>query len=265
MGHRSLIDDAESARELGGLTISTTIHGAMSTLAPHQHEREYFCFVATGQFEERSGGSSHRCGAETLVFHPSGEIHADAFGAETRCLNIELPPELGLTRGELRGAFGERDQRKALGLAALARRIERELGRGDVASGLALQGLVLELVAEWSRLEVARRRPVWLDEVVRILRAEYATGVECRDIAARLGVHPVRLSREFRRAEHVTMTGYVAALRIEHAARLLRTTKQPLARIALEVGFADQSHLAKAFRRHTGMTCAQYRSARLAG
>jgi AraC family transcriptional regulator len=79
-------------------------------------------------------------------------------------------------------------------------------------------------------------------------------------------VHPVRLSREFRRAHHVTMTELITTLRVEQAAHLLRTTERGLAAIALDTGFADQSHLAKVFRRHTGTTCARYRAGeRLAG
>jgi AraC family transcriptional regulator len=215
--------------------------------------------VTTGRFEERAGGGSHRCTADTVVFHPPGDVHADVFDAATRCLNIELPAELGLTRAELGDSFRRRDQRRAIGLTALGRRIQRELRRSDAASGFALQGLVLELAAEWSRIDPSARRPVWLDEVFRIVHAEYATGIDCRDIAARVGVHPVRLSREFHRAYHVTMTELAIQLRVEHAAHLLRTTQRSLAAIALDAGFADQSHLAKLFRRHTGTTCARYR------
>ena len=193
------------------------------------------------------------------MFHPPGDVHADAFDAATTCLNIELPAELGLARAEFGDAFRRRDQRRALGLSALGRRIRRELRRCDAASGLALQGLVLELAAEWSRIDASVRRPAWLDEAHRIVHAEYAIGIDCRDIADRIGVHPVRLSREFRRAHGVTMTDLAIQLRVDHAARLLRTTRRPLAAIALDAGFVDQSHLAKLFRRHTGTTCARYR------
>jgi AraC family transcriptional regulator len=261
MQYRSLIDAADRARELGGLTISTTIHAPGSVLPAHAHERDYFCFVTAGRFAERAGGGSHRCAADTLVFHPAGDIHADAFDTRTRCLNLELPPELGLAAGELRDAFARRDQRRSLVLAAVGHRLHRELDRGDAASGLAIQGLVLELAAEWARVDPAPRRPpAWLAEATRIVRAEYASHLECRDVAARVGVHPVRLSREFKRAHRVTMTALIARLRVDHAAHLLRTTRRPLASIALEAGFADQSHLAKAFRRHTGTTCARYRA-----
>jgi len=260
MEPRLLIDAAQHAREAGGVTISTTHHAAGSALASHYHEREYFCVVVAGRFEERAGGTAHRCAANTIVFHPPGDVHADVFAAPTRCLNIELPPELGLARGELADGFCRRDQRRALGLTALGRRIQRELRRADAGSGLALQGLVFELAAAWIRIDASGRRPAWLDQAARIVRAEYATGVDCRDIAARLGVHPVRLSREFRRAHHMTMTELAIQLRVDHAAHLLRTTTRTLAAIALDAGFADQSHLARWFLRRMGTTCARYRA-----
>jgi AraC-like DNA-binding protein len=42
---------------------------------------------------------------------------------------------------------------------------------------------------------------------------------------------------------------------------LLRQTAQPLALIAQEAGFADQSHLTQVFRREIGITPGRFRSA----
>jgi AraC family transcriptional regulator len=259
---RNLVDHALSVRETGGLTISTTAHAAGVELSPHQHRRAYFCFVSAGRFVERSGARGHDCGAGTLVFHPAGDVHDDRFAAPTRCLNVELPASWELGLGDLAGAFARRGQRRELGLAALARRVQQELRRGDAAAGLAIQGLVLELAAEWSRAELDRTpaRKSWLAEAVRILRAEFRSGVEFREIARRVGVHPVQLSREFRRARRMTMTEFVLRLRVEYASRLLTSTERPLAAVAVEAGFADQSHLAKVFRRYTGTTCARFRA-----
>jgi AraC family transcriptional regulator len=240
--------------------VSATHHAPRAMLAAHYHERAYFCFVARGRFAERAGGSSHACGAGTLIFHPPGDVHADTFGEATRCLNIELPDELGLTAGALADGFARRDQRAAPAIAALAHQIARELRADDPASGLALHGLVLELAAAWARLEPAPRRPAWITEAHRIVHAEFATGLEGRVLAARLGVHPVQLAREFKRAYRVTMTDLMIQLRVDHAAHLLRTTARPLAAIALEAGFTDQSHLARWFRRRLKTTCTAYRT-----
>jgi AraC family transcriptional regulator len=237
--------------------VSATDHAPRAQLAAHYHERAYFCFVARGQFAERAGGGAHACGAGTLIFHPPGDVHADSFGEPTRCLNIELPAEL---TGALPG-FARRDQRHAPAITALAHQIAHELTADDPASGLALNGLVLELAAAWARLAPASRQPAWVAEAHRIVHAEFASGVECRAIAARLGVHPVQLAREFRRAYRVTMTDLIIQLRVDHAAHLLRTTARPLAAIALEAGFTDQSHLARWFRRRLATTCTAYRTA----
>lgn len=242
------------------MTISATRHAQGEALAAHFHERAYFCFVAAGQFAERAGGGTHACGPGTLVFHPPGDVHADVFAAPTRCVNIELTDEL-----VARGGLGGREQRRGRNLAGLAARIARELGEADAASGLALQGLVLELAAEWMRVDASPRTPAWLAEVEKIIEAEFATGVECRAIAMRVGVHPVQLSRAYRRAFGVTMSERIAQLRVAHAAHLLRTTRRTLAQIALDAGFVDQSHLSRRFQQQLGTTCARYRAARRLG
>jgi AraC-like DNA-binding protein len=52
---------------------------------------------------------------------------------------------------------------------------------------------------------------------------------------------------------------YVLSLRIQEAQRLLATTGETLSGIAAQVGFYDQSHFTKRFRKVTGLTPAQYR------
>jgi AraC family transcriptional regulator len=48
-------------------------------------------------------------------------------------------------------------------------------------------------------------------------------------------------------------------LRLEWAAARL-SEERSLAQIALEAGFADQSHFTRAFRRHFGVTPGRYRA-----
>jgi AraC family transcriptional regulator len=51
----------------------------------------------------------------------------------------------------------------------------------------------------------------------------------------------------------------VLRLRSEQAQRLLKETDLPLAQIALECGFANQSHLTLVFKRLFGVTPRAYR------
>jgi AraC family transcriptional regulator len=72
---------------------------------------------------------------------------------------------------------------------------------------------------------------------------------------------PYHFSRSFKQAAGVGLHRYVIQRRLQRAKRLLRQTHLPLALIAQEAGFADQSHLTLVFRREMGVTPGRYRSA----
>jgi len=72
---------------------------------------------------------------------------------------------------------------------------------------------------------------------------------------------PYHFSRSFKEAAGVGPQRYVIQRRLERAKTLLRRTREPLARIAQEAGFADQSHLNSIFRREMGVTPGRFRAA----
>ncbi len=84
--------------------------------------------------------------------------------------------------------------------------------------------------------------------------------VELAEVAC---LSPFHFSRLFARAAGVGPQRYVLQRRVERAKALLRQGDVPLAAIAQELGFADQSHFTNAFRRETGETPGRFRSANL--
>jgi AraC family transcriptional regulator len=80
-------------------------------------------------------------------------------------------------------------------------------------------------------------------------------------LAGIAALSPFHFSRSFKQATGVGPQRYVIQRRLERAKRLLRRTRQPLAWIAQEAGFADQSHLTQIFRRELGVTPGRYRAA----
>ena len=68
-----------------------------------------------------------------------------------------------------------------------------------------------------------------------------------------------RFSRAFRISTGVPPYSWALRRRVEAAEHLLASTDIPVSEIAVQVGFADQSHLTKTFRRARGTTPAAWR------
>jgi transcriptional regulator GlxA family with amidase domain len=64
-----------------------------------------------------------------------------------------------------------------------------------------------------------------------------------------------------RRALAISPKQYMLRMRAERAAAMLVTSDAPIARIAAECGYYDQSQLTRQFRAHIGMTPNDYRHA----
>ena len=71
---------------------------------------------------------------------------------------------------------------------------------------------------------------------------------------------PYHFSRSLKQAVGVGPQRYVMQRRIERAKTLMRRSNQPLAWVAQEAGFADQSHLTSMFRREMGLTPGRFRA-----
>lgn len=72
-------------------------------------------------------------------------------------------------------------------------------------------------------------------------------------LALMAGLSPHHFARAFRQSVGMPPHGYLLQRRLEHVEQMLRETQLPLSEIAVAVGFSDQSHLARHFRRLTGM------------
>jgi AraC-like DNA-binding protein len=95
-----------------------------------------------------------------------------------------------------------------------------------------------------------RNRAPWVDVVSQRLQED--TSLKVHELAREVGRHPSWLGSAYRRATGEGLLEAAARFRIECASRLLRETDQSYARVALEAGFCDQSHMNRSFRRILG-------------
>lgn len=79
------------------------------------------------------------------------------------------------------------------------------------------------------------------------------------ELAAVAGVSASHLKTLFRRSTGQPVHQYVMRQRVERARQLLERGKLPISQVALDAGFAHQSHLARCMRRILGVTPAALR------
>jgi len=74
------------------------------------------------------------------------------------------------------------------------------------------------------------------------------------------GLDPATLTRRVRAETGLPPVAYLALLRCERAATLLRSSDLPVAAIGERVGWYDPNYFARRFRQHYGLSPMQYRS-----
>ena len=242
--------------------LTETTYKAHSRLPRHAHESSYFCFVLQGIYTERYDQREVICRPATLTFRTSGQAHEDTVhDSDGRVFVLEIPPRwierlraesLTLGTPEFYGGASTR----------IFARLNREFHKNDGAASLAIEGLALELLAEAARHPTARIRsaPRWLRQAREMILEHFPDNLTLTQIATQVGVHPVYLATTFRQKYGVTIGEFVRKLRIEHACAELTKGELPLAEIALQAGFVDQSHFSKVFKSHIGTSPARYRS-----
>jgi AraC family transcriptional regulator len=148
--------------------------------------------------------------------------------------------------------------------------IAQEAAHGGVGSALLVESLTCQLA-----VHILRRHAHVLfredhDHDSLTFRQERAVrdfvhehlgeNISLDDLASVVALSRYHFTRRFRATTGTTPHEFVLQQRVARAKALLTRTNCPLLDIALICGFADQSHLNRVFKKHTGMPPGQYRA-----
>lgn len=226
----------------------------------------------------KRAGSSHSGTAihGDVDIIPSGIAAVWENKEKDTALICSLPPSLlqaaaeGLdldpSRVEIRNRFQMRDtQIEHIGWA-----LKAEMERGYPSGRLYVDSLAMALAARLlhghSSLAREPQSPRGalqghrLKRVLSFIEEHLSEDLSLDMIAAAAGVSAPHCKVLFRRALGVPVHQYVIGRRVERAAALLRESRLPISQIALDTGFAHQSHLARHMRRSLGITPGELRS-----
>jgi AraC family transcriptional regulator len=250
--------------ECAGLIATETRHPPHFNIPRHAHDLPSFYMVLQGGLTEADNRTSAQLPAWSVVFTPAGHIHRNTFHDQGgRCFLVELGPDWLGRLGHTAIALDQPVTGGACGLGEPVTRLWRELREPDQVSPLSAEGLVIEILCRMMRTGVERtgEAPPWLLRARDLIHDRMSEPLSLGEIAATVGVHPVHLTRTFRRRFRDTPGEYQRRLRVERAARDLVTTGRALTEIAFSCGFADQAHFSRVFKTNTGWTPARYRIA----
>ena len=94
---------------------------------------------------------------------------------------------------------------------------------------------------------------------VEFMEARLEGNLRLSELAHEAGLSTSHFLRSFRQSTGKTPYQFLLQRRVERAQTLMRDRRTSLSEIALASGFADQHHLARVFRRITGLTPSSYR------
>lgn len=251
--------------ETKNFSLLETRHEAGLQLPSHAHVHPTLTLLLEGAFVEDLDGHTLDCRPLDVIFKPGGLEHANAYSdSGARCFVVEITngglAELGFAR--------EARERPWAGRGAISSQFFRlyRSGFGMVEERtLAVQEVVVDLANEvvgrssWTSSAAA---PGWLARVRDSIHENLSRPPTLPDLAAEAGVHPTHVCRVFRRHFGCSISSYVQRQRIDEAVGILvARPNKDLSTVALRVGYYDQSHFTRAFRRVTGDTPGSFRDA----
>jgi AraC family transcriptional regulator len=245
----SAVNTATPWRHLGGWRLREVWYAPGISQPRHRHGEPSLSLVLCGELEETSNAGSYRAAAGSLVIKPAEHWHANEYGPRgAHLVQLEAPAEL---QSRLPHDYGWHDT------SPLARRVMAMLhhqpGSGEAAE-----------LALWDALDRVRgddrdahRTPSWWPRALELLEVDVVRSISASEVARTVGVHPVHLARVCRRQLGCTLHEHLRRRRVLAAWRACERGDESLAAIAARVGFADQSHMTRAFASVLGISPAR--------
>lgn len=255
-----------------GVLFAESAHAADFRMVARTDPYHKVILVLAGAVAYREKGREPvRADARSVVIVPAGTTHrisdeepatilllciGKRFAASDKELEALWQMLAGLPRRSVRVHRPGRHRLEAIWRRALAERAHGRIGSGAATRALAAEALVLlaRLPAEVGSVAATER-------VAAVMHEVGETFFEPWDLdraAGRAGLSRRRFTDLFREASGRTFQVYLTDLRMEHAARLLRSGEHSVTGVIFSCGFTDVSHFYRTFRQRFGAAPGQW-------
>lgn len=238
-----------------------------------------YCFLAPLRSDVFLNGQKETVyyDAGDCRFTPAGRPVAFRWTGEVRVLMLGFQPwffervaaELNTT-GALPGEINTRkldaDHPAAVLMQQLYRELDATAGAALAAEGLA-RAIAVQILREFDHIRGTKPapavHPLAVLRVVEHMRERLGDSLALEELAEVAGLSPFHFARQFKTATGHPPHDYLIRLRVDRAQELIRqhSREWTMAAIANECGFADQSHMARHFKRVLGVSPGEFAEA----
>ncbi len=219
--------------------------------------------------------------SEDLILAPGGDMISELrwkilTPASMQTLHLNLSRDLFVrtaqemadhdsTRLTIIGRTGFQDPLLTQISFALWRELEQQNPAGKLYAQTAAQMLAVHLLRHYTSAPIDIKELTQgltrqqMGRVTDFILANLSQDLSLESLAEQTGFSSYHFARLFRQATGESPHQFVLRQRVESAQHMLKETDAPLAHVALESGFANQSHLTRIFKRHLGLTPRAYR------
>jgi AraC-like DNA-binding protein len=233
------------------LQIGTNVIGDVPR---HWHEDYHLCAITGGYGELRYGGAAHRNPAGSLNMVEPGEVHSNHTRHSQGCdfLKLDFDPAFFRMAGAENPSFSSATIDDAFTFHQFVRLHQCFVqSNGPIEREAALIEFLARLLQLHTRPRIEMKRIGREPNAVRMVREylseNYSNKVELSQLTELTGLSPFYLTRVFTRETGLPPHAFLNQVRILRAKELIRM-RMPISHVALETGFADQSHLTRTFK-----------------
>ncbi|MEQ9297277.1 MAG: AraC family transcriptional regulator [Cyclobacteriaceae bacterium] len=244
----------------GDLLVSVTQYQAeVPTGKWHAHQNPMFSFVLYGGNIECRNSKTIERAAGSLNFYHAFEPHQNLYKSfPSKHISVEVESDFMLRHG-----LEECDlliDEEAGGNSSFGFiKILKEATINDLDTSSSIESLFLDLIGAKRFENRFRSSPRWVNDLRDLLNDIWNTNVSLQQLSEVVGVHPITISKNFRKYFHYTLGEYMRRLKIMRALELMHFHEIPLTEVALRCGFSDQSHFIRVFKNMTGFGPMEYR------
>ncbi|PWJ35022.1 helix-turn-helix transcriptional regulator [Sediminitomix flava] len=215
----------------------------------HSHEDIHLSLILQGGNLESRKNQDVQVSPGRIMAYNQGEIHRNRFTAfPSKNLNLEFKSDFFSKNEADFSALTLSNWENEKAYISLIK-VYYELQINDIYSIDTIDSLLQSL---FIKENISSNKPLWLNRLQEIIEDRWDEFIPLDELAATLNIHPVTISKYFKKFYRGTLGDYMRRIKVHRALYYLFHTEMSITEIALRCGFSDHSHMIRIFKLYIG-------------